>query len=445
MADPHLAFTRALEQAWPRQAGAPTAAAAAVSSRELLGALAAELYPWVLGIERVVLPALLRGARDLKTRVRLSPLCARAYGQGHPERSHSVSLGKLLQFLGRPTPEPGAALLQRLAGLSWHQSLAALWLDRQFGASGAPAIAAALTGKLEAPALLATLFTDHAAHDAAEAREVLALLGEDLPADELHRLAEEVGALATLALGGWHGPAAKPADAFDRELRSLCDSFFEREGMPDDPFGRLLRHQLPLEELRTFYRQQNRWETSLTFNQFTLPALLDRCPDPVGRARLWEVISPEYGEGRFEAAHTALMRGFYLGIGFSEAELPIALDAGNPAHLQAAQTIGRLSFVELLSGRFLGPETVAPKVFGTYVKALKAAYGLPAEAVEFFRFHGEEDKNDSAVLFKLVADYARTAADQEAARRALRAYYDQPRIRAFCAIRPINFSFAEGA
>jgi pyrroloquinoline quinone (PQQ) biosynthesis protein C len=228
---------------------------------------------------------------------------------------------------------------------------------------------------------------------------------------------------------------------FELATRRLCDAFFVREGLPDAPFGRLLRGELTLVELKAFFVEESRWETSLFFNQFILTTLMEKCPDETCRVRLWKVIFPEYGCGLPERSHTALARAFYSAIGVPEVDLPVALDLGQERYRKSLDELRSQSFVEILAGRFLGPETVGPKVFGAYADALEQKYGMTPTQVEFYRLHGVEDENDSALLFELLADYARTEEEQTAAHRALRRYYDQPRIRAFCAIRPLRFDF----
>ena len=227
---------------------------------------------------------------------------------------------------------------------------------------------------------------------------------------------------------------------FEKELRGMCDMFFERTDLPDFPFADLSKGNLSKEQLRDFYIEQRWWETSMIFSGTVLPLLLQRCPDATGRARLWELIDAEYGCGELRYAHGMLARQFLLGLGIPERELSIAL----PMDEKIKKIVDQLeskSFIELLAGNFLGPETVGPKVFGSYAAMLMDHFAMTKEQVKFFSVHGEQYKNDSNVLFELTARYACTEKDQELARRALREHYERPRVLALCAIRPVSFSY----
>ena len=222
----------------------------------------------------------------------------------------------------------------------------------------------------------------------------------------------------------------------------MADAFYERDGLPDHPFGALMRGELPKEELRNWWNTARMWDVNLLFNQFTLPRLLRLCPDPDARAELWEVINPEFGFGEEEKAHPTLARRFFLALGIPEESLKLYVDPEDPLVKSRVQELERLSFIELLA-RFLAPEIVGPKIFPAYCAALKASYGMKDEDVEFYRFHGLEDRKDSAVLFELVARFARTVEDQEAVRRVLIRYFDQERLRCLCVLRPLDFNFTD--
>ena len=228
--------------------------------------------------------------------------------------------------------------------------------------------------------------------------------------------------------------------AFEKELRDLCDKFFERPDLPYYPFAALCDGKLTKVQLKNFYIEQKWWDTSLIFSGTVLPLLLERCPDSAGRAQLWELIGPEFGSGELALSHAMLAKRFLQALGIPEHELPWTL-AQSDQRRRVISEIESKSFIELLACNFLGPETVGPKVFGTFARMLQEQLGMSKDEVAFFDVHGEQDKADSDILLRLVASYAATSEDQEIVRRALAEHYERPRVRALCAIKPIKFRF----
>ncbi|MCG8424401.1 MAG: iron-containing redox enzyme family protein [Proteobacteria bacterium] len=232
--------------------------------------------------------------------------------------------------------------------------------------------------------------------------------------------------------------SALSVDEFEKHLRSLCDRAYERPSSPDNPVMKLMQGELSIEEARQFWG--GRWNRVLLLSQYVLPNLIRRCPHHDMRVELWPSVSVEYGGGDLAQSHPVLYRDFLTAIGIPEAECSFTLPADDPAIAREIDRLDGYDWLELL-GRFLGRETVGPKVFPMIEEALAKAFGLDEHALAWFRVHGIQDQEDADDVFKVVRRYAITAEAQAKIEQAVQSWFDDSP-EYCCAVGSMSYFYA---
>jgi pyrroloquinoline quinone (PQQ) biosynthesis protein C len=181
-----------------------------------------------------------------------------------------------------------------------------------------------------------------------------------------------------------------------------------------------MSEELTLEEARQFWTE--RWNAVLILNQHILPNLVRRCPDFDARVAIWPGIAVEYGNGDLSCSHPVLYQRFLLALGVPIEHCPMRLSLEDAA--EQVRRIEQQSWHQLL-GRFLGRETVGPKVFPNIEAALVRAFALSSHDLAWFSRHGAHGVHDADVVFALCRRYGQGAAQQEKILAGLHGWFDE--------------------
>jgi pyrroloquinoline quinone (PQQ) biosynthesis protein C len=197
---------------------------------------------------------------------------------------------------------------------------------------------------------------------------------------------------------------------FRNELRHLASThpLFQRT----HPFWRdCFRGRLPAEALHVWARDIYPFVRDFPWQYLHVAVKCRSVPALTG---LCETIFEETGCGRLDQAHSELFKRFMLAMGMEEAdarETPVT-EEGRAFWRVVTSHSREGTFLEALTCVGLGVERPLPKFFPMVARALERHYGLDAASVEFFSVHSVADVKHSQLAAKLVAEEARTHADQ---------------------------------
>jgi pyrroloquinoline quinone (PQQ) biosynthesis protein C len=227
------------------------------------------------------------------------------------------------------------------------------------------------------------------------------------------------------------------------DLRRLTDAMYERPPAPGSPISKLVEGRLTLPEARTFWG--NRWHVGLAYNQIVLPRLLEKCPEVDARVQLFQVIAYEYGAADLSKSYLSMYRSFLLALGLREEDVPWECDVRRRDVIAHLEKFDSLDWIGHLVLGLLGIRSVGSRTYGIIaVKLREPPFSLGDDALAFFTRHAERDALDSDIVFEMVARYARTLEEQNAARDMLVAFSNTGRFSAYCcALAPSTFRFSE--
>jgi pyrroloquinoline quinone (PQQ) biosynthesis protein C len=202
----------------------------------------------------------------------------------------------------------------------------------------------------------------------------------------------------------------EPEKVFERDLREYFDAMYQRPPGESNSVADIVRGQLPLEDIRTFY--SSLWPSLQVFNRVLLPRLLMSAPDFQLRLEISEVIVPEFGTNVGQA-HPTLFYNLLEGLGCDTDQIPFNEQLDTPEAEEEEKWLRDLSWVELLA-RILCGESLGPKVFEAIASSLRDNYDVSSNALAYFTIHANHDKRDTEILFSLIPKSAKTDADRKA-------------------------------
>jgi len=204
------------------------------------------------------------------------------------------------------------------------------------------------------------------------------------------------------------------AEEFDRQLSTRIDAAIQRMGLIEAVVeGRLPRRELA-SAARRYYAEVR------TFVDLKLPERMRLCPPDAIHARqfLARIYVEEHGEFVPGQDHPALWARFCGALGLAERELEAEVRAYAPRfHYLREREPSREHLVTELA-TMSAWESVVPRLAGLHYTALRETYGIPEEALEFFRVHRQADAGHARAAMKVLGTYADTPTLRELALQA---------------------------
>jgi pyrroloquinoline quinone (PQQ) biosynthesis protein C len=156
-----------------------------------------------------------------------------------------------------------------------------------------------------------------------------------------------------------------------------------------------------------------------------------KCPTEQTLTFLAETIFEETGSGVEAESHPILFRRFLRELGVAESEIPDAscTESGR-AHWEFCwNTVRNGSFLEGLTLVGIGIERPLPDFFQMIARAFERHYGIEPEALKFFKIHTVADVKHSQIASRIVAELARTLAEQTRVREVLFHLWDLQKLQ----------------
>jgi len=153
-----------------------------------------------------------------------------------------------------------------------------------------------------------------------------------------------------------------------------------------------------------------------------LSALHSNCPHLDARTEIAENIYEEHGRFGPGKDHPALWRKFAAALGVGEAEIEAYewRPAARAFYARLREICRERPFVEGLAAVGIGIEAGVPALFSAMLPVLRQQFGLPEDALEFFRIHVQADEDHGRRAIELIRKYATTDEQQAGVRRMLR-------------------------
>jgi len=203
--------------------------------------------------------------------------------------------------------------------------------------------------------------------------------------------------------------ATEGGEGFARELATRIDTAIAHMGL----FQAVVEGHLPRQQLENAARRY--YAEVRTFVDLKLPERMRLCPPDALRARhfLAQIYVEEHGEFVPGRDHPALWARFCRALGLEERELEAEVRAYAPRfhYLREREPCRKHLVTELAT--MSAWESVVPQFAGLPCTSLHAAYGIPEEALEFFRVHQQADTSHAQAASEVLGIYADTPALRE--------------------------------